>query len=84
MYPTAWPARVRLTLNDGTVLKGSADHALGNPENSVTTERLELKYHALVSPRFLGAAAQNGLAAVRSLRAQRDMATLVRDLAPPT
>lgn len=83
-YPTSWPSRVRITLNDGTVLSGSADHALGNPENSVPTDRLENKYHALVSPRFMGAAAQKGLTAVRSLRGQRDMSSVFRDLAPPT
>ena len=83
-YPAAWPSRVRITLNDGTVLCGAAQHALGNPENSVSTDRLEGKFHALVRPRCGTDTAELGVAAVRSLRNQRDMSNVFRDLAPPT
>jgi 2-methylcitrate dehydratase PrpD len=83
-YPAAWPSRVRVTLKDGTVLTGAADHALGNPENSVSSERLEDKFHALVAPRCGKAVAELGVAAVRSLRSQRDMSSVFRDLAPTT
>jgi len=34
-YPGAWASRVRVTLEDGTVLEGTADHPRGNPENPV-------------------------------------------------
>lgn len=83
-YPSAWASRLRITLHDGTVLNGAADHALGNPENSVTTARLEAKFQSLVVPRFGKGASELGAAAVHSLRNQRDMSTVFRDLVPGT
>jgi 2-methylcitrate dehydratase PrpD len=83
-YPESWASRVRVKLNDGTVLSGAADHALGNPENSVPTDRLEDKFHSLVGPRLGTHVAERGIAAVQSLRSRRDMSTVFHDLAIPT
>jgi 2-methylcitrate dehydratase PrpD len=83
-YPAAWATRVRITLNDGTMLTGAAEHALGNPENPVSTNRLEQKFQSLVSPRRGNASAERGVAIVRSLRKQQDMSTVFRELAPLT
>jgi 2-methylcitrate dehydratase PrpD len=51
-YPTAWPARLTVTLANGDVLHGSADFPHGNPENPITTQELQDKFRALVAPRF--------------------------------
>lgn len=83
-YPIAWGTRLRVTLKDGTVLSGAADHAVGNPENPVTTARLEEKFQKLVTDKCSADAAARGLGAMRTLREQRDVATVFRDLAPPT
>jgi 2-methylcitrate dehydratase PrpD len=82
-YPSAWGSRVLVRLDDGTELKGAADHAVGNPENPVSTERLEQKFKALILPRFGAPAAESGIAAVRSLANQTDMSAVFSDLAPP-
>lgn len=81
-YPGAWATRVRVRLHDGTLLGGASEHALGNPENAVSTERLEQKFHSLIAPRF-GASAERGVTLVRSLNSQKDMSTVFRDLVAP-
>lgn len=80
-YPAAWPARVTLTMADGTVLAGSADFPRGNPENPVATSVLEEKFSALVGARLGADVARRALAAVRAVPACRDVSTLFRDLA---
>ncbi len=52
-YPAAWPARVTITLEDGTICHAArATIPRGNPENPVSTAELEDKFLALVAPRF--------------------------------
>ncbi len=81
-YPRAWPVRIAIELTNGNVLRGAADFPRGNPENPVTTEELEAKFVALVTPRFGAEVAQRGIALVRSLDACDDIATPFRDLLP--
>lgn len=48
-YPAAWPARVRLTLADGTNLSAAVTHPKGDPENPLTSQELENKFRQLAS-----------------------------------
>jgi 2-methylcitrate dehydratase PrpD len=74
-YPGAWPARVRVTLADGTELSGAADYPVGNPENPVPTSQLEEKLTALLAPTaWSDDAAARALAALRSLDTCDDIA----------
>jgi 2-methylcitrate dehydratase PrpD len=77
-YPAAWPTRLTITLNDGTELHGASDFPVGNPENPVSTEQLEAKFMALVSPRWGESAATRALDAVHSLESTPNMATAFR------
>ncbi|HEV2387810.1 MAG TPA: MmgE/PrpD family protein [Candidatus Acidoferrales bacterium] len=81
-YPGAWPARVSVTLDDGTVLRGAADYPRGNPENPVPTAALEEKFLALVAPKLGPDAAQRALRAIRELEARKDMAEAFGGLFP--
>src|SRR5579883_1125918 len=72
-YPEAWPARVTVTLADGTVLKGSSDFPRGNPENPVSTEGLEEKFRSLVAPRFGDAVAERAIEKIRRMENCEDM-----------
>jgi 2-methylcitrate dehydratase PrpD len=73
-YPAAWPARLTITLRDGTCVTGSADYPRGNPENPVSTADLEEKFQGLVSPVFGAGTAHRALAALRSMENCADMA----------
>lgn len=79
-YPAAWPARVGVTLADGTVLQGAADFPRGNPENPVSTAELENKFLALVGPRLGEPTAQRALDAVRAIEHAADMSEVFRNL----
>lgn len=79
-YPSAWPARVTIKLDDGTVLSDSADYPRGNPENPVTTAALEEKFTALVGSRVGPDVAWRALAAAQSVGSCRDVSALFRDL----
>lgn len=81
-YPAAWPARLVLTLADGSRLEAGADVPRGNPEHPVSTGELEGKFVGLVAPRFGAEAARQGLEAVRSVASCRDVATLFADVLP--
>jgi len=81
-YPSAWPARLTLTLRDGSVLRGSSDYPRGNPENPVSTNELEDKFLALVESRFGRGTANAALRAVHGLDGCLDMAALFRDILP--
>ena len=63
-YPAAWPARVTLTLADGSRLCDASDYPRGNPENPISTRALEEKLVALVAPRFGSECADAALAAI--------------------
>jgi 2-methylcitrate dehydratase PrpD len=79
-YPGAWPARVTLTLDDGTELTGASDYPRGNPENPVSTAELEQKFLALVGPRLGDATARRALEAVHALEQCEDMAGAFHEL----
>jgi 2-methylcitrate dehydratase PrpD len=79
-YPTAWPARLTLTLEEGTVLTGGSDFPRGNPENPVTTADLEDKFLNLVAPRCGAEKARQALQAVHAIESARDMAEVFREL----
>jgi len=72
-YPSAWPARVTVTLTSGEVLRGASDYPRGNPENAVSTSELEEKFAALVGDR-------RGIELVGRLEEVRDMSEVFRDL----
>ncbi len=79
-YPSAWPARLTLTLRDGTSERGSSEYPRGNAENPVSTEELEQKFIALVGSRFGNDTARSTLAALHSIDRCADMATLFAGL----
>ena len=66
-YPASWPARIALTLADGTTLKGGADFPRGNPENPVPSTVLEEKFRGLVTPGYGAALAERAIVAVREI-----------------
>ncbi|MBZ5603132.1 MAG: MmgE/PrpD family protein [Acidobacteriia bacterium] len=72
-YPAAWPARVTVTLADGTNLNGASDFPRGNPENPVSTAGLEEKFGALVAPRFGEATARRAIESVCNIETCEDM-----------
>ncbi len=79
-YPEAWPARVHITLQDGSVRSGSSDYPRGNPENPVSTGELEEKFVALVGSRYSSGVAERGLEAIGALSTCTDMAETFRSL----
>ena len=66
-YPAAWPARLTITLHDGTSTTRSADFPRGNPENPVTTADLQAKFRAIVTPIHGSSVAARALAVCHSL-----------------
>lgn len=79
-YPERWPARLELTLADGTTLSGEADYPRGNPENPVSPEVLEEKFRALVAPGYGEAFAERALAAVHTVERWDEVRGVVRGL----
>jgi 2-methylcitrate dehydratase PrpD len=83
-YPAAWPARVTLTLTDGSLgavasakaarVCDASDYPRGNPENPIDRRELEEKFTALVAPRFGADAANRALAVAERLRRSQDVA----------
>jgi 2-methylcitrate dehydratase PrpD len=80
-YPAAWPVRLSVTLDDGTVIHKTSDFPRGNPETPVPTAVLEQKFLALLEPRFGSESAQAALLAAHSVDRYTDMATLLRRFA---
>jgi 2-methylcitrate dehydratase PrpD len=66
-YPARWPTNVVITLRDSGIERGMNDYPRGNPENPVSTEVLEEKFIALVSPRHGESLARRALDAARAL-----------------
>jgi 2-methylcitrate dehydratase PrpD len=81
-YPDAWPARLAVTLDDGTVLRHAADFPRGNPENPVPISVIEEKFVSLVGSRFDAETARRALEAVYSVETCGDMAEVFCDLLP--
>lgn len=79
-YPAAWPSRVTLTLDDGSVVRGESDFPRGNPENPVSTEALEEKFRLLIVPRFGKAIAARAIERIGRIETVTDMATAFSDL----
>lgn len=49
-YPSKWPARVEIFLEDGTLLTGFNEYPKGDPENPLTEEECIAKFHYLADP----------------------------------
>ncbi|MFO0890150.1 MAG: MmgE/PrpD family protein [Isosphaeraceae bacterium] len=49
-YPAAIPNRVRITLDDGTVLEEEVAHPPGHDQNPLSYEQLSAKFHAQADP----------------------------------
>lgn len=81
-YPNAWPVRLAVTLDDGTVVRHSVDFPHGNPENPVPAGVLEEKFMSLVGPRFGTETGRRALDAARSVETCGDMAEVFCDLLP--
>ena len=81
-YPSAWPARITVTLGDGSRLSGCSDYPRGNPEHPLTTGQLEDKFVALVAPRFGNDAATSALRTVQAVEDCPDVAMLFRNVLP--
>jgi len=79
-YPAAWPSRLTVSLEDGTMLRGASDFPRGNPENPVSTDELEDKFLSLVAPRCSPGTARRALEAVRAIDHAADMAEVFRNL----
>lgn len=80
LYPAAWPARLTLTLDNGTRLYGGSDYPRGNPENPVTTVSLEEKFRTLVAPRYDEALVECAIGFVQGVEQVTNMATALRAL----
>ena len=72
-YPAAWPARLTITMADGSRLCETSDYPRGNPENPIDLRELEEKFSALVSPNRGSDVAARGRHAMKRLRAAEDM-----------
>ena len=48
-YPRAWGASVRVELADGRVLAAEREHALGDPDAPLSSQRLEAKARDLLA-----------------------------------
>jgi 2-methylcitrate dehydratase PrpD len=81
-YPSAWPARVTLTLGDGMRLNECSDYPRGNPEHPLTTSQLEEKFLALLGSRFGNDIANSALRTVHAVENCPDMAMLFRNVLP--
>jgi len=79
-YPAAWPARLTVTLVDGSRLSDTSDYPRGNPENPVDTGELRAKFVALVAPRLGQEVTDAALAAVDALPECEDVSQLFRAL----
>ncbi|MEW6399607.1 MAG: MmgE/PrpD family protein [Bacillota bacterium] len=73
VYPTRWPARVTVRMNDGSELTGETHHPRGDPENPLGTDELEEKFRALVVPVVGDTAAEGLIERARSLESVADM-----------
>ena len=82
-YPSAWPVRLTIALNDGATERAASEHPRGNPENPVSTGELEKKFFTLVAARFGDDVARSALAALHSIDRCSDMATLFSYLREP-
>jgi 2-methylcitrate dehydratase PrpD len=66
-YPSAWPARVTLTLRDGSRLQEVSDYPRGTPENPIDRQALETKFASIVGDRFGAEFAARALSAASRL-----------------
>jgi 2-methylcitrate dehydratase PrpD len=73
-YPAAWPARVTVTLSDGTRLQEASDYPRGTPENPIDRRALETKFMTLVGDRFGAEFAARSIAATSHLVSRSNLA----------
>lgn len=67
-YPSRWPARLVVTLRDGTQHVREADFPRGHPENPVPRDVLDAKAIGLIAPRYSPESASAAIAWVDGLR----------------
>ncbi len=79
-YPTAWPARLAVTLADGRTLDAAADYPRGHPESPAPVAELEAKARGLIAPCYGAPVAGGVTESVWGLREADDMARVMRDL----
>ena len=48
-YPAAWPARVEITLTDGSMIAAGVQHAKGDPRNPLSLEEVIAKHRRVVA-----------------------------------
>jgi 2-methylcitrate dehydratase PrpD len=75
-YPSAWPVRLTLSLNDGATERGASQYPRGNPENPVSTEELEQKCSRLITTVFGRHTTDAMLGALRSIERCPNMSDL--------
>jgi len=78
-YPAVWPVRLIIETSSGPE-HAASDYPRGNAENPVSTEDLERKFSAVVSPRFGTPTADATLDALHSIEQCRDMRMLFSEL----
>ena len=83
-YPAAWPARVTVTLGDGTRLCDASDSPRGNPENPIDRRELEEKFLALVGSRCGNDFAAAALHAMSRINSTTDVAEVFSALTSET
>jgi len=75
-YPTTWPARVTVKLEDGQVLTETVSFPKGDPENPLSWDELESKFCKLVSGKWCEAQAKELVERVRNLDRERRIRVL--------
>lgn len=79
MYPGAWPARVRVQLDDGAWIHAGLEHPRGSPQAPAGEPELEDKLTALLGPRLGEAGARAWLDSFARLPQTADMASFRED-----
>jgi 2-methylcitrate dehydratase PrpD len=67
LYPAKFPARVTVTTRDGRSVTETRDFPKGDPQEPLTPEEIEAKFHENVAGRFDSATADEIVKRVRGL-----------------
>jgi 2-methylcitrate dehydratase PrpD len=81
--PALTQARVTVHLRDGRTVEQFADGARGYPERPATTEELETKFRTCATRALTESAAEQALAALRSMETIQDIREVAALLVPP-
>ena len=77
-FPEKWPASVRITSRQGKRYYTRVDYPKGDPENPLTWDELEQKFHELTSPVFRKEKRENIIEIIHKLEKEKDLDTLVQ------